>query len=58
MWVEIIPKKDYNPRPLNISPRKPETYILRVVAYKVTHVEERGDRNLLGQEDNDLYIKG
>lgn len=58
MWMEVLPKAVAHPQPLDISPRLPERYVLRVVVYKVTHVEISGDRSLLGQEMNDLYIKG
>ena len=58
MWVDIF-QKDLNiSNPVDISPRRPHKYVLRVVVYNVKDVLEFGDVNIVGEEMNDLYVKG
>lgn len=56
--MDIFPKSYDLPPPVDISPRKPEDYELRVIVYDVKDVE-LADYNLLTDEEmSDIYVKG
>lgn len=59
MWVDIFPKsRESYPPPVNIAPRTPDDYVLRVVVYNVKDVELK-DRNRITKERmSDIYVKG
>jgi hypothetical protein len=59
MWVDIFPNsKEYLPEPVDISPREPEDYVLRVVIYSVVDVELKDYNPLTEERMSDIYIKG
>ena len=58
MWVDIFNKNGPIPNPVDISPRKPQKYVLRVVVYNVKDVKEFADENIFGEGTNDLYVEG
>ena len=58
MWVDIF-RKDLNlPNPIDVSPRKPEKYILRVVVWNTKDVVLDEVSVATGEAMSDIYIKG
>ena len=58
MWVDIF-RKDEGiniPPPVDVSPRKPEKYVLRVVVWNCEILQDVS--RVTGEEMNDLYVKG
>ena len=59
MWVDVFPKYlGRIPPSINISPRKPQNFVLRVVIYNTKNIPLT-DRSLItGEANTDIYIKG
>ena len=57
MWVDIFPK-DNLPPPVDISPRKPDKYVLRVVVYNTKDVILDEISVVTGDAMSDIYVKG
>ena len=59
MWVDIFPQNATIPPPVDISPRKPENYVLRIVVWNTEDVIS-GDISAwpMREEMSDIYIKG
>ena len=58
MWVHIFPKGPKLPPPIDISPRKPEPYILRIVVWNTSEVKLEETSIATGEEMSDIYVKG
>lgn len=57
MWVDIFDNPHNVPPPVDISPRRPERYVLRVVVWNARDVK-LDDQNPLTQENmSDIYVK-
>jgi len=57
MWVDIF-RKDFNiPDPVDISPRKPEKYVLRVVVWNTKDVVLDEVSIATGEAMSDIYRK-
>ena len=57
MWVDIFSKSGYIPPPVDISPRKPEPYVLRVVVYNTKEIELDETSVVTGEDMSDIYVK-
>ncbi|XP_037095940.1 fer-1-like protein 6 isoform X1 [Syngnathus acus] len=59
MWVDIFPMDLPHPGPaVDISPRKPKGYELRVIIWNTEDVILEDSNFLTGQKSSDIYIKG
>ncbi|XP_070694676.1 fer-1-like protein 6 [Pempheris klunzingeri] len=59
MWVDMFPLDLPHPGPsVDISPRKPKGYELRVVIWNTEDVILEDSNFLTGQQSSDIYIKG
>nr|XP_061826902.1 fer-1-like protein 6 isoform X1 [Nerophis lumbriciformis] len=59
MWVDMFPMDLPHPGPaVDISPRKPKGYELRVVIWNTEDVILEDSNFLTGQKSSDIYIKG
>ena len=56
MWVDMFRKEGRIPPPIDVSPRKPEKYVLRVVVRNCEILQDVSE--VTGEEMNDLYVKG
>ena len=56
MWVDIFRKDGMIPPSVDVSPRKPEKYVLRVVVWNCEILLDVSGET--GEEMNDLYVKG
>lgn len=58
MWVDIF-RKDFNiPNPVDINPRKPEKYVLRLVVWNTKDVVLDEVSVATGEAMSDIYLKG
>ena len=58
MWVDVFPKGATLPAPIDITPRKPERYVLRIVVYNTKDVLLDEVSVATGEAMSDIYVKG
>ncbi|CAH1957367.1 unnamed protein product [Acanthoscelides obtectus] len=59
LWIDILPITDLPaPRQVDITPRKPINYELRVIIWKVENVLLDEVDLLSGERKSDIYVKG
>ncbi|CAJ1079021.1 fer-1-like protein 6 [Xyrichtys novacula] len=59
MWVDMFPMDLPTPGPsVDISPRKPKGYELRIIIWNAEDVILEDSNFLTGQQSSDIYIKG
>lgn len=60
MWVDILPFIDDRPlpNPVDITPRKPVAFELRVIIWNTQEVLLDEDDYFLGEKKSDIYVKG
>ena len=58
MWVDIFKRSHYIPPPVDISPRKPVVYELRVIVWNTENVILDETSIVTGEDMSDIYVKG
>ncbi|XP_073329456.1 fer-1-like protein 6 [Pagrus major] len=59
MWIDMFPMDLPHPGPsVDISPRKPKGYELRIIIWNTEDVILEDSNFLTGQQSSDIYIKG
>ena len=59
MWVDMFKKADGVPPPsVDVSPRKPEKYVLRVVVWNTKDVQSDEVSRITGEAMSDIFVKG
>jgi hypothetical protein len=58
MWVDIFKKSNFIPPPVDISPRRPISYELRVIVWNTENVLPDETSIMTGEEMSDIYVKG
>ncbi|MCL4135524.1 UNVERIFIED_CONTAM: hypothetical protein GTU68_054722, partial [Idotea baltica] len=57
LWVDLFPSDVAIPRPVDITPRRPSKYSLRICIYNVYEVPLQ-ETNIAGDHMSDVYLKG
>ena len=58
MWVDMFEKSGGVPSPVDVSPRKPEKYVLRVVVWNTRDVQTDEVSRITGEAMSDIFVKG
>ena len=59
LWIDIFPMDGPPPSPpVDITPRKPVPYELRVIIWNTDNVELKDDAFFTGEKMSDIYVKG
>lgn len=59
MWVDMFPMDLPPPGPpIDISPRKPRAYELRIIIWNTDDVVLEDDAFFTGEKMSDIYVKG
>lgn len=58
MWVDMFRKEGNIPAPVDISPRKGQKYVLRIVVWNVKDVILDEVSVATGEAMSDIYVKG
>lgn len=59
MWVDMFPMDMPSPGPsIDISPRKPKSYELRIIIWNTDDVILEDDAFFTGEKMSDIYVKG
>ncbi|XP_031348413.1 otoferlin-like [Photinus pyralis] len=59
LWIDIFPFMDTQyPTAVNIAPRKPTSYELRVIIWNTEEVVLQEDDFFIGERMSDIYVKG
>ncbi|RWS11387.1 otoferlin-like protein [Dinothrombium tinctorium] len=58
MWVDLFPMDRPIPPPINITPRKPKKYELRVIIWNTSDVILDDDNMITGEKMSDIFVKG
>jgi hypothetical protein len=64
MWIDLFSLEDNNnvklqmPKPVDISPRKPKKFQLRVIIWNTEDVVLDDTNPLTGEKTSDIYVRG
>uniref|UniRef100_A0A4W3IWB7 Fer-1-like protein 6 n=1 Tax=Callorhinchus milii TaxID=7868 RepID=A0A4W3IWB7_CALMI len=58
MWVDMFPKDLPPPSPIDVSPRKPLSYELRIIIWNTEDVILDDVNPITQQKSSDIYVKG